>query len=233
MTMRNQRTLAKARLGPKSRARARFRVIAKGRGNAVLAQQRSTNLSAAAPPRRAKTKSVGDWFIGLSCLLALVLAVAIGNAATLAAGKNPLEPDGKLANAVSAPNNADDYVEGLAKSPGCRALRRLQQLDLERVPDMRAEARPVAGCPRKARRSHAQAPRAAEGLGKRLIPRVRRHVRVMDWRGLNAGLHRAADPGGISSAPAPGRSLVTAFKAVDGEMAASSEQRRPIPRARS
>jgi hypothetical protein len=115
VTARNQRTLGKARLGPKFRARKRLRVIATGRGNPVLAQQGSTTMFAGAPQRRAKTKPVGDWFIGLSCLLALVLAVVIGNAATIAVGKNPLEPDRMLAHAVSAPSKTDDYVEGLAK----------------------------------------------------------------------------------------------------------------------
>ncbi len=80
----------------------------------MLAQQR-ISMSAGAPHRPAKTQPVGDWLIGLSCLLAMVLVVAIGYTATIAVGKNPLEPDRMLAHAVSAPSEADDYVEGLAK----------------------------------------------------------------------------------------------------------------------
>src|ERR1700682_6337725 len=110
-----QRTLGKVRLAPKSGARTRLPVVAKGRGNSVVAQQRSTSTSAGARHRPADTKPVGDWFIGLGCLVAIVLAVVVGNAATIAVGKNPLEPDRMLTHAAGAPGKADDYVEGLAK----------------------------------------------------------------------------------------------------------------------
>ena len=102
-------------IAPKSGARTRLRVAAKGRGNSVVVQQRSTSTSAGARHRSAEPKPVGDWFIGLGCLVAIVLAVVVGTAATIAVGKNPLEPDRMLAHAVSAPSRADDYVEGLAK----------------------------------------------------------------------------------------------------------------------
>src|SRR5260370_29654764 len=114
VTMRNQRASGKGSLAPKSGARTRLPVITKGRGNPVLAQQR-ISMSAGAPHRPAKTQPVGDWLISLSCLLAIVLAVTIGAMATIAAGKNPLGPDLMLPHAVSAPSEADDYVEGLAK----------------------------------------------------------------------------------------------------------------------
>jgi hypothetical protein len=107
-------TLGQA-IAPKSGARTRLPVAAKGRGNPVVAQQRSTSTSAGARHRPADTKPVGDWFIGLGCLVAIVLAVVVGNAATIAVGKNPLEPDRMLTHAAGAPSKADDYVEGLAK----------------------------------------------------------------------------------------------------------------------
>jgi hypothetical protein len=81
----------------------------------VAAQQRSTTVSAGPRSRLAEPKPVGDWAIGFGSLIAIVLAVAIGNAATITAGKNPLAPDRLPAHTVSVPSKTDDYVEGLAK----------------------------------------------------------------------------------------------------------------------
>ena len=38
-------------------------------------------------------EQTGCWLIGLGCPLAIVVAVAVGNGATIAVGKNPLRPD--------------------------------------------------------------------------------------------------------------------------------------------
>jgi len=72
-------------------------------------------MSPVAPHRRADSKSAGDWLMGGRCLLAIVLPSAIGLTATIAVGNNPLRPDRVVANAISAPGDADDYVEGLAR----------------------------------------------------------------------------------------------------------------------
>jgi hypothetical protein len=44
-------------------------------------------------------------------MLAIVVSVVIGVAATVALGKNPLGPDRVLANAADTLGSADDYVE--------------------------------------------------------------------------------------------------------------------------
>ncbi len=83
-----------------------------------------------------RSKPIGNWLIGLGCLLAIVVAVAVGNGATIAVGKNPLRPDRVLTNAITLQGDADHYVEGLARLgivrlpcfPGLVA-----QLDLTRV----------------------------------------------------------------------------------------------------
>jgi hypothetical protein len=72
-------------------------------------------MSPVAPHRRADSKSAGDRLTGVGCLLAIGLPIAIDLTATIAVGNNPLRPDRVLANAVSAPGDADDYVEGLAR----------------------------------------------------------------------------------------------------------------------
>src|SRR5262245_10866448 len=59
--------------------------------------------------------TISDFYIGVLSVLAIVLSVVIGMAATVALGKNPVGPDRVLANATGDPGSADDYVEGLAK----------------------------------------------------------------------------------------------------------------------
>jgi hypothetical protein len=67
--------------------------------------------------RRAEIESrtVSDFYIGVLSVLAIVLSVAIGMAATVALGKNPLGPDHVVTNTAGAPGSVDDYVEGLAR----------------------------------------------------------------------------------------------------------------------
>jgi hypothetical protein len=96
------------------------------------------------PHRGTESNPVGDWLIGLGCVLALVVAVAVGNGATIAVGKNPLRPDRVLTNAITPQGDAD-YVEGLARLGIVRLPCfpcAVAQLDPTRALDMRADARP-------------------------------------------------------------------------------------------
>ncbi len=67
------------------------------------------------PRAEIERRAVGDFYIGVASVLAIVLSAAIGITATIALGKNPLGPDRVLANAAGTQRSADDYVEGLAK----------------------------------------------------------------------------------------------------------------------
>jgi hypothetical protein len=78
----------------------------------AIAPQRSMTMRRCTPSR---SKPIGNWLIGLGCLLAIVVAVAAGNGATIAVGKNPLRPDRVLTNAITLQGDADHYVEGLAR----------------------------------------------------------------------------------------------------------------------
>ena len=67
------------------------------------------------PRAEIDSPTISDFYIGVLSVLAIVLSVVIGMAATVALGKNPVGPDRVLANAAGAPGSADDYVEGLAR----------------------------------------------------------------------------------------------------------------------
>src|SRR5262249_5960924 len=70
---------------------------------------------ACTPLAEIESRTISDFYIGVLSVLAIVLSVVIGMAATVALGKNPVVPDRVLANATGDPGSADDYVEGLAK----------------------------------------------------------------------------------------------------------------------
>jgi hypothetical protein len=58
-----------------------------------------------------KRPATSNFYVGVLCMLAIVVSVVIGVAATVALGKNPLGPDRVLANAADTLGSADDYVE--------------------------------------------------------------------------------------------------------------------------
>src|SRR5262249_43008552 len=60
-----------------------------------------------------ESRTISDFYIGVLSVLAIVLSVVIGMAATVGLGKNPVGPDRVLAN--GDPGSADDYIEGLAR----------------------------------------------------------------------------------------------------------------------
>jgi hypothetical protein len=66
-------------------------------------------------PWRSASRPIADWHIAIALVLAVVWAVAVGMAATIALGKNPAGPDRAAANAAGAPAEADGYVEGLER----------------------------------------------------------------------------------------------------------------------
>src|SRR5262249_60684146 len=61
------------------------------------------------PRAEIESRTISDFYIGVLSVLAIVLSVVIGMAATVALGKNPVGPDRVLANAAGAPGSADDY----------------------------------------------------------------------------------------------------------------------------
>src|SRR5262245_66094209 len=67
------------------------------------------------PRAEIESPTISDFYIGVLSVLAIVLSVVIGMAATVALGKNPMRPDRVLANVTDGPGSADDYVEGLAR----------------------------------------------------------------------------------------------------------------------
>jgi len=67
------------------------------------------------PRAEIESRTISDFYIGVLSVLAVVLSVVIGMAATVALGKNPVGSDRVLANATGDPGSADDYVEGLAR----------------------------------------------------------------------------------------------------------------------
>jgi hypothetical protein len=90
-------------------------------------------MSAGAPRRLAETKPVGDRLIGLGCLLAIVLAVAIGIAATIAIGKIRSSPTERWRTPSARQAKPTITSKGWpgSGSPGRRAFQpRLQRLDL-------------------------------------------------------------------------------------------------------
>jgi len=65
------------------------------------------------PRAEIESRTISDFYIGVLSVLAIVLSVVIGMAATVGLDKNPVGPDRVLAN--GDPGSADDYIEGLAR----------------------------------------------------------------------------------------------------------------------
>src|SRR5262252_9230835 len=59
------------------------------------------------PRAEIESRTISDFYVGVLSVLAIVLSVVIGMAATVALGKNPVGPDRVLANATGDPGNAD------------------------------------------------------------------------------------------------------------------------------